>query len=121
MSGEKIGQELEAPLALLLRQPGIDAVVEGVTFLATAGACGIAGGISRSRAASGVFLGLCLYGAIGVGGAALFGPPQRAEIDKQFDAAARVWVETSRRSGTDPERLVSEIARPRGSASSRVR
>jgi hypothetical protein len=99
------GAVLAGALALLLRQPGEAAIAEGVIFLATAGACGLAGGLSRSRGASGVFLGLCLYGAIGVAAFVLFGPPERAQIEKKFDEYSKTWIDSSRQSGTDPETL----------------
>ncbi len=90
--------------ALALHQ---GALGEGLTLLATAGACGVAGGISRSRPPSAAFLGLCLYGALAAGASAVSAPPQRAEIDQQFNATSRIWMETSRRKGTDPETLKS--------------
>lgn len=101
------GAVLAGAFALLLGQTGADAVSEAVIYLATAGACGIAGALSRSRKASGVFVGLCLYGAIGVAAFSLAGLPDRGQIEKQFDSYSKTWIDSSRQSGTDPETLKS--------------
>src|SRR5712671_6160869 len=59
------GALLAGLFSLLLRQSLANSIVESGIFLATAGACGFAGAVSRTRGASAIFLGLCLYGALG--------------------------------------------------------
>ncbi len=101
------GAAFAAVFALLLGQKWPDAAAEAAIYLATAGVCGLAGAIARSRSASAVFLGLCLYGSIGIAAFALAGPPERGQIEKQFDAYSKTWMDSSRQSGTDPETLKS--------------
>ncbi len=101
------GALLVSLFALLLRQALAESVIEASLFLSTAGVCGLAGAASRSRKASSVFLGLSLYGSLAVAGFALFGPPERAQIEKQFDSYAKTWIDSSRQSGADPETLKS--------------
>lgn len=101
------GAAFAAAFAFVLGQKGPDAAAEAAVYLATAGVCGLAGAIAPSRSASAVFLGLCLYGAIGIAVFALAGPPERGQIEKQFDSYSKTWMDSSRQSGTDPETLKS--------------
>ncbi|MGH9443498.1 MAG: DUF2232 domain-containing protein [Thermoanaerobaculia bacterium] len=99
------GAILAGGFALLLGQKGPDAFSEAVIYLATAGVCGVAGAAARSRSASAVFLGLCLYGAAAVAGFSVAGPPEGAQIGRQFDAYSKTWLDSSRQSGADPDTL----------------
>ena len=99
-----LGAALAGAFALLLRQsPAESAVV----YLAAAAVCGVAGAFARKLQPSAVFLGLCLYGALGVAGFAFAGTPSREEIGKEFDSYSKLWMDSSRQSGADPETLKS--------------
>jgi hypothetical protein len=101
------GALVSALISLLLRQTLSEAAVEAAALVLTAGVCGLAGAMSRKGRMSPVFLSLCLYGGLGVAAFALFGPSEKGEIEKQFDASAKTWMEAFRQSQADPESLKS--------------
>ena len=82
-----------------------DAGGQAIAFLATAGACGIAGGLARSRRASAVFLGLCVYGAAAGAAVWSFGPGATPAIERDFDRMAAQGIASVRQSGADAAML----------------
>ena len=84
----------------IVRSPA-DAFGQALALLATAGACGLAGGIARDRRPSTVFLGLCVYGA--AFGALLWAsaPQVDKEAGARFDSVVEQWMASARQSGAD--------------------
>ncbi len=78
---------------------------QAAALLATAGACGVAGGLARRRAPSSVFLGLAVWGAAAGGVLWTVSPGADREIESRFDAMTATSTASLKQSGADPENL----------------
>ncbi len=86
----------------ITRSPG-DAAGQAIALLATAGACGVAGGLARVRRPSAVFLGLCVYGAVAGALVWSIGAGQNGLIERDFDKMTAQGVASMRQSGADAQ------------------
>ncbi len=96
---------LAAAFGFIVTRSAAESAGQGVALLATAGICGIAGGLARKRAASAVFLGLAVWGA--AAGAVLWtlSPGADREIETRFDAMTSSSMASLRQSGTDADSM----------------
>ena len=86
------------------RSPAASAA-QAALHLATAGACGLAGGLARRRPPSAVFLGLAVWGAAGGGLLWSLAPDADREVRTRFDQMSAASMASLKQSGADPEAL----------------
>jgi len=94
---------LSAVFGLAITRSFVDAAGQGAALLATAGVCGVAGGLARRRAPSAVFLGLAIWGSAAAGLLWALSPGADREIETRFDAMTATSLASLRQSGTDAE------------------
>ncbi|HKB70505.1 MAG TPA: DUF2232 domain-containing protein [Thermoanaerobaculia bacterium] len=96
---------LSAAIGFSITRSLPDSAGQALALLATAGACGVAGGLARTRDASRVFLGLAIWGAVLGAGLWSAAPGSDREVQTRFDAMTSASIASLRQSGADPEAM----------------
>ena len=96
---------LSAAIGFAVTRSAADSAGQAAALLATAGVCGVAGGLARKRAASSVFLGLAIWGAAAGGVLWTVSPGADREIESRFDEMTASSIASLKQSGADADAL----------------